>query len=207
MLRFSRAFASGVLLASLTLPLEARRPAVVATPDPNVLPDKVLARKASVEQVKVRVEQAIVTIKSCAASSAPGEMRASLEAQLAPLEVHTKDALWTYNVGNYEDAFRKYNVLERSAKTALVVCDKLRLSVERCSKSVAGALERVRSWAIKIARLQDPTARAHCESLLAEAERGLQSLEKSCATTDPAWVATQIPPLVKPLDDALRTAR
>lgn len=207
MLRYSRVFASVLVLGVLTAPLQARRPIVTATPDPSVLPDKVLARKAAVEQVKVRVEQAIVTIKSCAAAAAPGEGRASLEAQLAPLEVHTKDALWTYNVGNYEDAFRKYNVLERSAKGTLLVCDKLRAGVERCAKSVAAALERVRSWAIKIARIQDPTMRAHCETLLADAERNLSSLDRTCATTDPAWVAAQIPPLVKPLDDALRTAR
>lgn len=202
-----RGVLAALLVFTLALsPASARHPATPVEPA-VVMPDKVMARKALVEQIKGRVDAALALIRQCSASAAPGDGRANLDAQLASLERHSKDALWTYNVGNYEEAVRRYTLLERNAKTTLLLCDKLRLSVEKCSKSVASALERIRQWGIKIARLQDPTHRAHCETLFTEAEKNLLSLDKTCATTDPMWVARQIPVVIKPLDEALRTGR
>lgn len=198
------ALLAALLLASLAAPGLARRgPAA----EPAVLPDKVMARKAMVEQTKVRVDPSLAVIRACVASAPPGEGRESLEAQLGPLERQAKHALWSYNVGNYEEAFRRYTVLERNARATQLVCDRVRQAVERCAKSVTGALERIRSWGIKIARIQEPSYRAHCEGVFVEAEKRLMSLKRTCSTTDPVWVVRQVPLVIKPLDDALKRTR
>ena len=209
MLRYWRSsadplFALLVALAIAGTPAMARREPAAA--DPNG-PDKVMSRKAMVEQIKARVDPSMQIIRGCVATAPPGEARTSLETDLGPLEAQAKDALRTYDVGNYDEAIRRYTVLERNARTTQLVCDKLRQSVERCARSVTGALERIRSWGVKIARIQEPAQRAMCENIFVEAEKGLVSLEKTCATTDPAWVARQIPLVIKPLDEALKKAK
>jgi len=208
MLRYSRSLASLVALALLAAPAVARRgaPSPADPPEPG-LPDKVLAKKAAVELSRSHVEAAIQNLRACVSGSPPVDERKEIEADLVPLEAALKDATWTYDVGNYEEAWRRYGVLERRVKTTQLACDRLHVTVDRCAKSVTAALERVRSWGIKIARIQDPTYRAHCEDLYKTSEKALESLAGTCATTDPAWVSAQIAPVVKPLDEALRKAK
>ena len=125
MLLFSRCFVSGVLLTLLAAPAAARRgaPSPSDLPEPG-LPDKVLAKKAAVELSKSHVEAAMQALRACIAGSPPVDERKELEADLAPLEAALKDAGWTYDVGNYEEAWRRYGALDRRVKTTQLACDK-----------------------------------------------------------------------------------
>lgn len=185
-------------------PVEARRgPTAGASP----AVDRAMTRKQQVEMLKEKLEPAMREIRACAAGAPPGAARVGLEAELGPLEGLLKDAAWTYHVGNYDEALKRHQAIERRMRPSQLACDRIKQAAERCTRTVTGALERIRGWSVKIARVQDPASRARCEGAYAQAEKELVSLEKSCATTDPAWVGKQIPVVLKPLDDAIRTAR
>ena len=212
MLPCSQRFAEAAVAVTLVLALlaanaDARR-TVVAPAKPGVsTTDNLLENKALVEASKARVEQVVTLLKTCAQAAPPGDARTTLEEQLAGIDAQVKDATWTYHVGNYEEAFKKYAAIERGAHSSQLGCDKLRVAMDRSLKSVTSQIDRIHTWAVKVAKIQDPTYRAHCETVYAETEKNLQSLEKTCATTDPAWILKQIPLAIKPLDDALRKSK
>jgi hypothetical protein len=204
--RFADTYLIALLVCALAVPAHARRgPAVAASKAPTV--DKSLTRKQQVEMLKGKLEQAQQQVRACAASAPAGEARTALEAEAGPLEAMLKDAAWAYHVGNYEEALRRYAGVEKRLKPSQLTCDKLRAGADKCAKSVQAALERIRGWSLKIARIQDPTSRAQVEEVYKKTEVDLASIEKTCATTDPAWVGKQIPVILKPLDDAIKTAK
>jgi hypothetical protein len=205
----SRALLAGALVMlalALSAPADARRggaPRAAA----SVTVDKRLSQKQQAELSAERAGNLARSIRACLATAPAGPVRKDLERQTAAMERDLQGAAQAYHVGNYDQAVKRYAAIEKSSRTASLACDKIRQSAERCSQQVSAAVDRIRQWSLKIARLQDPTSRAHCEMVYAQTERDLQSLGATCATTDPASVAQRIPVVLKPLDEAIRRSR
>ncbi|MBI4861857.1 MAG: hypothetical protein HY815_16605 [Candidatus Riflebacteria bacterium] len=188
-----------VLLASAST-LEARSL-------PEKKHDLLLAKKQRVEALKAQVDAATRATSGCCDLPAMGRQKKVCLDAAAAFKRELEAGTWAYYVGNYDEAYRQLAQAAVRGRQLEQLAALARRAVDGCVRRVAGGLAMLKKLELRFPRIKDAAARAQAEKACLEATKALQSLEKTCSTTDPAAVIREIDGAVRTVELLSRKAR